>query len=219
MVASFEAGLAVEGATVQAGAYQAIAPTLAWSRGRYSLRAVVPAYHIERYGYEDTGLGDVILSGHVQLAHGHAWALGVIAAVGVPTGNAGDGLGMGHLMVMPSLFVAVQRGRAAITVHAGLGKSLADADDHAGHRSSIVSPMNPFEVGTALRVSLGVTPRLALQAAAGLAVPFGDGVTRSTASAGTRYRVGATDVGFELHLPIAGDPFRARLVADVAHRF
>lgn len=214
----FEAGLAVEAATVEGGAYQGVAPTLAWTPGRFGLRVVVPTYHLARNGFGDTGLGDVIVSGHAQLVGGHGWALGAVASVGAPTGNADTHLGMGHYMVMPSLFVAAQRGRASFTVHLGGGKSLG-GETHMGHVGAIVSPMNATEVGGSVRAGLAVADALSIHGTAGVAVPIGDGVTRSTAGAGARHQLAGVDVGVELHVPLAGDPYRVRLVADVAYRF
>jgi len=219
-----EAGVAVEGAALEGGSFQGIAPTLAWTPGRFGARVVVPAYHLEHGGDDAVGLGDVIVTGHLRVLGGEGWATGVIVAAGLPTGDADDGLGMGHVMVMPSAFLAAQRGRGSLTAHLGAGKSLGEPGEHAhamhgAAPGSLVAPMNAFELGGSLRAGLQVARALGVHATGGIAVPVGDGETRATGGGGARWRVRDADVGIEVHLPLIGDPFRVRAVADLAYRF
>ena len=213
-----EATLAVEGALIEGGSYQGLAPSVSWHHGRFGAFVVVPGYRLARDEMDPVvGLGDVVVQANARVLGGARWQAGAIAAVGLPTGDADDGLGMGHVMAMPGLWAAVTPGRATLLVSATVGKSLG-ADEHAhhaGHAGPIVNPMNAFELGGTARASLAVAPSLSIHALGLVGVPLDDGVTRAAAGAGARWRRASWSVGTEVQLGVAGDPFTTRAIVSL----
>jgi hypothetical protein len=210
--------LSVEGAQVEGGAYQGVAPSLSWHRGRFGGFVVAPLYRLERYAMDPVlGPGDVVVQGHARVVGGQRWQAGALAAIGLPTGDADDHLGMGHVMLMPGLWATATRGRASLLVSTMVGRGVG-GDEHAEHGSGpVVSPMNRFELGGTVRASLAVAPSLAVHALGLVGVPLDDGVTRAAVGAGAKWRRGDWSLGADAQLGVAGDPFTTRAVLAIAH--
>jgi hypothetical protein len=213
-----EASLAVEGAQIEGGAYQGVAPSLRWHHGRIGAFVVVPAYRLERDAMAPVlGLGDVLVQGQARIVGSGRWQAGAAVALGLPTGEAADGLGMGHLMVMPGAWVTVTRGRAGVQLSTTVGRGFGGGE-HAHHGpGSVVNPMNRFELGGTARASLAVAPSLTIHAVGMVGLPLDDGITRAAAGTGARWRRRAWSLGAEVQLGVAGDPFTTRGIVSLGH--
>jgi hypothetical protein len=221
-----EAAVAVDAQRLTGGAdVQGVTPSVHAARGRLGLRVTVPTYRIDRDADGAVaGLGDVALQGTADLLAGAGWRAGVALGAGLPTGSRDDGLGMGHLMVMPGVWAAAQPGQWRFTGSLSLGASVQPGDGdghdhHHGHTVSVVNPMNRREVGASLRAGRAPVRHLELYGLAVGAAPIGDGVTRAAVGAGARWQVGAWSVGAEADAGVIGRPFIARGVLDLARHF
>ena len=91
---------------------------------------------------------------------------------------------------------------------------------HAVMVGALVNPMNLEEIASAVRGTYRATHSLRLHVLASLATPIElPGTTRGYLAAGAQVRSGAWEVGLEAALPIAGDPFHARMALDLARSF
>jgi hypothetical protein len=143
-----------------------------------------------------------------------------------PTGNERLGLGMGEVMWMPGAWGSWSAGRWGVTAQGSYGWMAAMSDSGGAHHhgpgyvGSLVSPMNHEELAGALRGTYRATRALRVHALASVSVPTGmDGTTYAYAATGARYAIGAWEAGVEAALPIAGDPFHARLAFDLVRTF
>jgi hypothetical protein len=202
-----------------AGDYQGLGVALEWRHGRFGVHAGVPMYRLQENGATHIGLGDVMLGGDVGLLARGLWRTGAALGATLPTGEAQLNLGMGHPMVMPSLWVGAGGARAQVTLSVGCGRALARL---AGHEHApLVEPMNGSEVTAELqgevapwRPSLRATARLAGAVPAGV-----DGVTRAFGAVGATWRGVRIDTKAELQVGLAGDPFTVRGLVETAVRF
>lgn len=212
--------LTTDVATIDRGSYQGVIVAGSVHRGRFGARIAVPYWRLDVLDTPHTGLGDLVVQGHARLLGDDRASAGAVLAVGLPTGKASYGLGMGHAMVMPALWATAARGRARALILLGGGKSLGGGHDHAGFPDGPpVSPMAPLEADLTVRATYNAAPGLALDAIGAVAVPLGDDRrTRAAAGLGARYRRGGWLLGASALAGVAGDPFTARLVVDVARR-
>lgn len=202
------------------GDYQGIIPAVGWSYGRFGAAASLGFYHITENGLSAYGIGDLMLGGHAGLvARG-----GVRGGVGVhamlPTGLERRGLGMGHAMVMPSLWAAWHAERATVSATAGYARALASlGGDHDHGLIPLVDPMNMHEMtwSAEVDVALGRGLRAAGRALGG--IPIGTGRQRAVAAGRLGWGNARVSTSLELQLGIAGDPFTVRGIVDTALRF
>jgi hypothetical protein len=192
----------------------------------FRANAVLPAYRIVRNGLAATGFGDVLLQGGVALLRGSEprRTLGVELGVSLPTGSVENDLGMGHVMVLPSVWGGWQAGALGFSARAGYARALAGsghAHHHQDGHSPIVDPMNSSELALSAVGSLELARIVALRAGAYGAVPVGisDGAGRAAAlvAAGLGGRRVASEL--QVQLPLAGDPFSAKLLLELRYRF
>ncbi len=221
------ADLEVDLATISSGGYDGFVPSVAIAWWRLEARVAAPVYHLEYRGVKSDGPGDVLFSlaaTAIEVRHVRA---GVTLAVTEPTGNQNLGLGMGDVMWMPGAWGAWSGGPWGAVASASYGRmaEMADASGGGHHHGpayvgSLVNPMNHEELAGAVRGTYRATRELRLHVLASVATPIElDGTTRAYAAAGTHYLAGAWDLGVEAALPIAGDPFHARMAIDVARSF
>ena len=213
-----------DAASIDAGDYYGFVPSgsLAW--WRLEGRVAAPVYHLEYRGVRSDGPGDLLWSlsaAAVQTRHLRA---GVAIAVTEATGNEKVGLGMGDRMYMPNVWAAWNDGRWGAIASASYGRMAGDAAAHAMHLhlpGSLVNPMNHEEVAGGLRLTYRATHQLRLHALASVATPIElEGTTRAYAAAGLRWTTAdGWELGGEADLGLAGDPFHARMVFDVARGF
>ncbi|HEY8942950.1 MAG TPA: hypothetical protein VIM73_01760, partial [Polyangiaceae bacterium] len=107
-----------------------------WLRGE--LRA--PAYRLVRAGTARYGAGDPLLRARVVPLRGHAgagqWELGASFGASLPVGDADQGFGMGHVMLLPSVFATLQAGRWSSAVEVTVARALEEHEHggaHGGH--------------------------------------------------------------------------------------
>jgi hypothetical protein len=201
------------------GDYQGFAPSLRWSDARFAVSATLPMYRLVENGRTLYGPGDGVLSGQV-MHHHEDWHGGIAIAVSVPIGEQRTGLGMGHLMVMPAMFVGVTIDRVRLGATAGYGRALGDAgEDHDHGQWPIVEPMNFSELTWGVSGDVGVVRSVTAGARLLGASPIGDGQSRVVAAARTVWTTGRVETGFELQAGLHGDPFSVRGVLETTLRF
>ena len=218
-----EAAVAAEAALLEAADVQGMTTSLRGQWRRLGARVAIPVYRIAHDdGDVAIGLGDITIEASARLVGGARWRGGVVAGVGVPTGDADDGLGMGHAMLMPGAWLTAEGGPLRVAATASYGTRVGDAGDgHHHHHAAraMVNPMNAHEVGGSLRAGYVATDDLELHAIALLAAPIGDGVTRAAAAGGARWHLGTWSVGAEAGAGITGRPFVSRGVLDLTRTF
>ena len=202
------------------GDYQGIVPAAHWSTMRLAFSAMAPLYRITKNGATYFGPGDVMAHGQVVLAGAHAQSAGLALAVSAPTGSTRDGLGMGHVMVMPAAWASLPLGDAVIAASFGYGRAIG-ADGHAGHGSGpIVDPMNFSELTWSVTGDLALAPTLYAGVKFLGAFATGDtGTDRMTGGARVTWVTGRVQTSAELQGGFVGDPFNVRGVVESLVRF
>lgn len=208
------------------GDYQGLALNVGWVHRWVRLRAGLPAYRLVRNGAEEYGIGDVWLDVRVPIARAANDTVvgGIGLAATAPTGDASRDLGMGHFMLMPTLWATWRSEQAFIQAQVAYGRALSsDGGAHhgAGGPRPIVNPMNASEVEMAGTGGLILDERIRIRGGAYGAVPVAtdDGAPRAVAFAGADLILDWFDMALEGHLPLAGDPFLAKIVLAVGARF
>jgi hypothetical protein len=219
------ASVAVEAARYDSGfyvgSYQGVLPSIDWERGRFGASAAIGLYHLDENGLSVYGLGDAMATGHATLWATEAVQTGVALHVMVPTGSEIEGLGMGHVMAMPSAWGAWRARPITMTASAGYSRAMTSlgGGQHDHGPVPLVDPMNLQELtwsaGADLEVGAGV--RVGGRALGG--VPLGAGRTRVIGGGRVAWGTARVSTGLELQLGIAGDPFSIRGVVDTALRF
>jgi hypothetical protein len=218
--AAYGVGVQVEAASTvidgTAAAFQGVALHAHVHVGRFALEAHAPAYRLAHAQGTERGLGDVGVAGWIRLYQRRALAIGAGVPVGIPTGDEHRGLGMGHVMLMPTAFVVGRRGLATVTAAAGYHHAIDPAEHPVGGiHGSVVSPMADRELAAATRATWWVAPALGAVAEAAVAIPLDEAPTRAAAGVGAHLRHGRVDIHAIVQLGLAGDPFRARGVLAV----
>lgn len=209
------------------GDYEGLAPALTFVHRRVSALAMIPGYRIVRNGRVQGGVGDLALAVRVPVPAFTTDRLraGFGLATTFPTGDAGKGLGMGHVMLMPEFWWNYDLGPAQVGGIVGYGRALARAgtSEHQHGPSPLVNPMNMSEVEGSLYGQARLHPRLAVRASAYAAAPVGTadthGRTRVIASQGVIVNVRDLEIAAELQLGLVGQPFLARGVLQLSYRF
>jgi len=200
------------------GDYQGVLPSVQWSRGRFGATANVGMYRLLENGRRLHGLGDLAVSGQAVLLGRGGGHLGVAVPVSLPTGDHATGLGMGHVMVLPTVWAIWSTPRLVLGASAGYGRAL-DGDTHHDHGAwPLVEPMNMQEVtwGVNADVPLGRVIRAGVRASGGVAI--GTGQDRVAGGLRAAWVEGRVETAAELQAGIAGDPFIIRgLVETVVH--
>lgn len=219
---SFGAGvtlLAARFATAMyAGDYEAVVPNASWVGGRLALGAALPLYHLVENGNSLDGLGDATGYARATVVGGAAAQAGVALAVALPTGHEMT-FGMGHVMVMPSVWGAWHRDRVGLAASVGAGRAL----DHAGHvhgAAPMVDPMNLSELTWSAGADLAIASGVRAGARLGGAVPIDlPGVDRVVGALRASWGARHLDTAAELQLGLVGDPFTIRGVVQTSVRF
>jgi hypothetical protein len=191
------------------GDYQGLTGSLAYARGRFVVGAAGSAYRLQKNGKIVRGSGDAIVHAQADLVTRGRTTAGVVLAVMLPLGNDDDGLGMGHVMAMPGIYMRASRGRIAVASTVAYGRGLGNEAVHAEHGGvwPLVEPMNYHELTFAWTATLA----LASQLRAGLRVaggaPLGDGDGRVSAGVRSVWTAGRVETAFEIAAGFAGAPF------------
>lgn len=205
-----------------AGNYQGLWATFAYRGDWYGAELMLPAYRLDRMQGVEYGLGDlmVTLRGTLYRAWNGDLAVGLELPVMVPTGDADRELGMGHVMLMPDAYVAVNVRPLVLRAQLGYGQMIgmmhmpASGHHHGGSapmkmRSPLVNPMNESELEHALLVGLQLPLDFTLHARWWGAVPvaYDMGVLRQAVAAGATATLSRFDLTLELQRTITGDAF------------
>lgn len=217
------------------GHYQGLSLGAAMQHRWVTLAALLTGYRLTQSGTKDVGVGDLLAAARVPLlrAKDDASRFGVALAATLPTGSERDGLGMGHLMLMPGLFASLQTEHWQLLVDVAYGRALdgsssgssGDASGaHAGHGGSaarmpmpVVNPMNRSELEHAFELVYRVTTEVGLLSRMFGAVPVFDasGGTREALAVGVKGEWTMLTAATEIQIPIVGDPFRFRSISTI----
>lgn len=202
-----------------AGEYQGAHALVAFAHPRIFVDASVPYYRVVRNGLSVHGVGDVATDVRVTALKWpeHGVSVGPELAATLPTGSRKRDLGMGHLMLMPGVFMLLSHEDLTVMVQVAYGRAL---DAGHGHEHShagvqlIVNPMNRSELEHAIAASFALSPMVRVTGRLMGAVPVADsdGVAREVVAIGAQLVLGPTDLSIEQHLPVTGDPFSAKTV-------
>jgi hypothetical protein len=207
------------------GDYQGLELAARWSRPRFSLAVGLPAYRLTKNGADTYGIGDLALSGDLTLLARGPAVVGLALAVGLPTGGARAGLGMGHMMVMSAAWVRLNAHRRfAVTGSAGYGRAIGGAGTHAEHGGGawpLVDPMTASELigGVGLEVALTDAFRAGVRGTGALPVPRDGNASRVTAGIVVGVTYGRFDTTAMVDAGLAGHPSTVRGMVATSLRF
>ncbi|EYF00724.1 hypothetical protein [Chondromyces apiculatus] len=224
-------GLSVEAATYATeryeGEYQGTSLDVSWKHKWVELRAAMPAYRIVRNGLPELGLGDVFADVRVPFMDTNSLSnlnTGIALAATFPSGDPERDLGMGHVMLMPALWLTWRGLAPFLQVQVAYGRALAAASEHAHHGGGprpIVNPMNASEIEFFATAGTLLHPFVVVRGGIYGAVPIATeaGESRGALVLGSDLILRYAEFGLETHLPVAGDPFLAKVQMTVAARF
>ena len=221
---SFGASIAFVAASfdtmIYAGDYQSVVPSARWSNERFFVSAGLPLYRLLENGRTLYGPGDAMIHGRfVALGSTDRARAGVALGVMAPTGDPLTGLGMGHVMVMPSVWGTVRRGDVMLAGAAGFGHALGGST-HQGHGAwPLVEPMNISEVTWTASGELELAVALRAGVVFSGALPVGEGNTRAVTGVRVVWTEGRVETTAAIQAGLAGDPFIFRGVLETALRF
>jgi hypothetical protein len=204
------------------GDYQGLTPGLRWTGSRFAASTNVGVYRLRKNGARYAGLGDLFIQGQAAIVGHHARSAGLALAVSAPTGSQRDGLGMGHVMVMPALWGSHALGDLTLAASCGYGRAIGanDGDEHEHGAGPIVDPMNFSELTWSASGDLRVAQALRLGVRVGGALAFSDsGTDRAIAAGRAMWTGGRLDTSAEIQVGLAGDPFNVRGIVETALRF
>jgi hypothetical protein len=202
-----------------AGSYEGLGLGLEWLHAHGAAHVTIPLYRLHKNGATDLGAGDVMVGTHFTLKREAWWEGGVGVAATLPTGDETANLGMGHAMVMPSLWASVDGDDIGATVSLGYGRSLSPLEhDHGA--GPLVEPMNGSEITGEVFGWLDIDLPVEVITRFVFAFPVGvDGQGRAYSSIGMTRRRSKLETFAELQFGISGDPFTIRGLVGTAVRF
>jgi len=202
------------------GDYEGVIPTIAWSHGPVFASAMIGAYRLDANGRIVHGVSDAMLAtGGLLVDDGGLRAGGSIAAT-LPTGDDVVGLGMGHVMAMPSLWAERALGPVAVRASAGYSRGITGLGGHVHGLWPLVEPMNLQELAWRVAATVPVWQRLELAASTSGGVPFGVamGVTYATSAVRAAWVGAGVTTACELQIGWLGDPYIVRGVVEAMVR-
>lgn len=202
------------------GDYQGITPAVRYSRGRLAAGANASLYRLASNGATHHGPGDVVLDGQLLLAREHPVHAGLTLAVSLPTGSQRDGLGMGHVMAMPSAWGMYMFERTMLIGSFGYGRAIGGGA-HAHHSSggALVDPMNISELTWSAEAQRVLARALAVGVRGMGGIPVGeDGENRIIGGVRALWTEGRVTTSAEMQLGFDGQPFEVRGVLATSVR-
>jgi hypothetical protein len=202
------------------GDYQGITPAARYSHGRISAGANASLYRLTSNGATTYGPGDVVLDGQLLLAAEHPVHAGIALAASLPTGSHRNGLGMGHVMAMPSAWGMYMFDRAMLIGSFGYGRALGGGE-HAHHTTggALVDPMNISELTWSAELQYMLARALTLGVRGMGGIPVGEGGTnRVVGGVRALWTEGRVTTSAEVQLGFDGDPFEVRGVLATSLR-
>ncbi len=202
------------------GDYQGITPAVRYTRGIVSVGANASLYRLTSNGAVNYGPGDVVVDGQMQLVGGHPASAGVALAVSLPTGSQRDGLGMGHVMTMPSAWGMYMFDRVTVIGSFGYGRAIGGgAHSHHTTGGALVDPMNLSELTWSAQGDLSLARALTVGARVMGGVPIGeDGDNRVVGGVRAVWTEGRVTTSAEMQIGFAGEPFEVRGLIATALR-
>ncbi len=200
--------------------YQGLAVSAGVRLASIELAAHVPFYRIELGGEWGSGLGDPHLEARWMTLVG-GLEVGPSLAVMPPVGDDGDGLGMGHWMIMAGGTARATRGRLAASASLGYGGS-PGGGGHAEHGGGVwppVAPMNAHEIEAALQAQVALGRGFGLSAGLSGAAPLGDGDLLALAGVGATFDLGMFELGLGLGHGLLDHPAALRATTHVMASF
>jgi hypothetical protein len=201
------------------GNYQGLEPALHWSNERFGAGINVALYRLEENGAQFYGFGDVVAHGQARLVGGHQLSAGVVAGVSLPSGDERHGLGMGHPMAMPALYVASTLDRVGLSATAGYSRAIGGDTDHDHGMWPIVEPMNLSELTWSAAGDYAFTPGVHGGARLSGGVPIGNGDHRAIGALRVAWASGRFTTAAELQAGLVGDPFILRGIVSTGMTF
>lgn len=202
------------------GDYQGIVPAVQWSYDRFGASVGVPLYRLKKNGALYYGPGDLVVHAQASLLGREARSAGVAVAVTAPIGSMRDGLGMGHVMVMPALWGTFGLGTVTLAGSFGYSRALGSEMDHGHGPSPIVDPMNFSELtwSGGGDVAVARVVRVGAQFTGGIPV-VDTGEHRLVGALRVLWTEGRVETSAEVQAGLVGDPFNVRGVVETALRF
>ncbi len=184
-------------------------PAVAARLGRFHGGARLPLWTLDRPGLTQTGPGDLTLRAGAQLLSAPAGDVDLDLGASLPSGDAGAGLGMGHVMLTPGLSLTTSFGHVTGLLRVLYARTLGHHHDHGGTATPfapIVDPMNAAEIALGAGADAHIDGPLSLGLGALWAEPAGlPGRRRIAAVAGVRLDLAPFVVGIEAEAAIRGD--------------
>ncbi|MDB4962418.1 MAG: uncharacterized protein JWP01_2417, partial [Myxococcales bacterium] len=199
-------------------------PSVRWADARFAVSANIGFYRLTKNGAVYHGPGDAMVHGQATVLGHAARSAGVALAISAPTGSARDGLGMGHVMLMPALWGSWSVGDVTVAASGGYGRALGassgDGGEHVHGSGPIVDPMNFSELTWSASGELAVAKALRLGARVGGAFALGEGGTdRTIGAVRALWSAGRVATSAELQVGLVGEPFNVRGIVETALRF
>ncbi|HEY4241950.1 MAG TPA: hypothetical protein VGM88_19155 [Kofleriaceae bacterium] len=205
------------------GDYQGITPQISWERGRFAAQAMIGVYWISENGAAYNGAGDAMLHGVATIVANESAAAGVAFGAMLPTGQEMYGLGMGHVMVMPSVWGMYGAGPLRIAASVGYTRALTTLGgiQHDHGAWPLVDPMNMQEISWSAAADVAVWRKVRVggRVAGGDPIDLATGVTRVTAGGRASWSNRRVETAVEVQAGVMGDPFTVRGVVETALRF
>jgi hypothetical protein len=220
---SFQASVALVAARFDSmffgGDYEGVIPAVQWSGDGFGVAASMPLYRLESNGFRTYGLGDLVLQGQARLVGSDERHAGVGLAFALPTGGEVNGLGMGHIMAMPSAYGSLLVDRVRCSASVGFGRAL-DLEQHVHGMWPLVAPMNMSEVTWSGGAEIGLGHHASLATRVSGGVPVGaPGIDRVVGGVRGGWGTGNVSTALELQAGIVGDPFTVRAIVETMVRF
>jgi len=186
-----------------AGDYQGVKPSAAWRHGRWGFSAEIGFYRITKNGASYLGFGDVLVGAGATVHRGEHTMIALGLPMSLPTGDHARGLGMGHVMVMPTVVTGYRRLAASLTY----GRAIGGDAHHAGHGVwPLIDPMNQQELAWSVGGSFPIVRSLAIGGRLGGAIALGDGTDRVHAAWEAVWTEGRIATKLDLFTGFAADP-------------
>jgi hypothetical protein len=208
--------------TYPRGDYEGAIASIGYSYDRYMVGASLGTYRILLNGLESYGIGDLMLHASATLVHAGEFQGGVVAMVSAPTGDDLAGLGMGHTMLMPSVFGVWSHDRVTVTASVGYSRALAQMEANHDHGVwPLVEPMNMSEISWGVGADYAVGHGMHVAARTGGGHPVGNiiGHERVVGALRVGWGTGRVDTGVEVQTGFVGDPYTIRGLLETALHF
>ena len=223
---AFDAGVSVIAAQYGptpffVGDYEGVTPMVGWKHDVWSASAMLGFYRLDENGLVVYGPGDLMVAGGVTVLRHCAWRGGVAVEAMLPTGAEALGLGMGHVMAMPSAWLSRNVWRLVVRASAGYNRALTSLDGHVHGLWPLVEPMNLQEVSWSVGAAApAIWRNLDVSASVwgGVPIDVPMGVDRASAGVKASWTEPRVVTALELQVGVLGDPYVVRALVSTMVR-